>query len=493
MDPSLPAATVALGSPDINAGSTMSPTDPMSVADSPVYRDRSEAEHVAYLQEDGVGHHAMGWHSHGSGGAECCEGIHGRSNSHSAMEAAHDKSKSKPLVVTRSIADQHRLNRFSSIFSQEAAAMTEARREGQDHSSASTSSATATATHDSSDSMNSSERETEALSHYHVQLEAEEEMQRFLAQNTIRSIHRLTTKADAEAAGASGASGGTPSSTASCSTDPHSKTRLRPTEGYRGVQALLDYNKQWAAEVSRFNPRYFIELAKEQKPEYLWIGCSDSRVPANEVIGLHPGDVFVHRNIGNIFSLSDLNCLSALQFAVDCLKVQHVIIAGHYKCGAVTAAMEGATLGLADHWIMQVTDIKNKWWDRVVADIPQQFHLSVLCELNVLEQLSHVVNCRVVQRRWQHQNANDRYYGRTENTVYVRPAYATAHLTEKRIRSNLPSTVVNYNEELEVHGWVYSLDDGQLRPLLTLTRHSNVKKLINNAIEAVFVRYTQLF
>lgn len=312
-------------------------------------------------------------------------------------------------------------------------------------------------------------------------LQAEEEMQRFLAQNTILSIRRSMDRDNAAAV-----------AEAVLATNSTMRTRLEPHQGHRGVQALLDYNKQWAAEVSRFNPRYFAELAKEQKPEYLWIGCSDSRVPANEVIGLHPGDVFVHRNIGNIFSLSDLNCLSALQFAVDCLKVQHVIVAGHYKCGGVTAAMRGDNLGLTDHWIMQVADIKNKWWDRVVADIAEEYHLNVLCELNVLEQLSHVVNCRIVQRRWAAQNAQDRTLGSNTHSVYIRPGYAEAHAHEGKLRNHVAGAGLNLEAELEVHGWVYSLDDGMLRPLLSLTRQSNVKKEIGDAIEALFIRYSQL-
>lgn len=299
---------------------------------------------------------------------------------------------------------------------------------------------------------------------------AAEEMQRFLAQNTLRSIQRSVEREKSR-----------PSDTRSLH---GADVRLPP--GRRGVQALLDYNKQWAAEVSRFNPRYFLELAKEQKPEYLWIGCSDSRVPANEVIGLHPGDVFVHRNIGNIFSLSDLNCLSALQFAVDCLKVQHIIIAGHYKCGGVTAAMNGTSLGLTDHWIMQVTDIKNKFWDRVMLEIPEAEHLNVLCELNVLQQLSHAANCRIVQRLWKAQNEDDHFHREQNQHIYVRAQYAHEH---RLTLHNLTAVHPSLRDEVECHGWVYSLDDGMLRPLLSLTRHSDLKKEMEAATEAVFVRY----
>eukprot|EP00796_Vickermania_ingenoplastis_P010884 gene10885-7546_t len=261
---------------------------------------------------------------------------------------------------------------------------------------------------------------------------------------------------------------------------------------HRGIQRLLDYNKQWAVEVSRCNPTYFADLATEQKPEYLWIGCSDSRVPANEIVGLHPGDVFVHRNIGNIFSLSDLNCLSALQFAVDCLKVEHVIVAGHYKCGGVTAAMQGQKLGLTEHWIMQVTDIKNRWWHRVVGEIPEASHLNVLCELNVLEQLSHVVSCCIIQRRWNELNAMDDGPDMEDKAhIRVSKEYTQNH----RIYSHTASTARVFSKaakpvDVEVHGWVYSLDDGMLRPLLRLTRHCNIEKEVNKAREAIFIRYS---
>ncbi|KPI86925.1 putative Carbonic anhydrase family protein [Leptomonas seymouri] len=451
-------------------------SDPVSMAASPLHRSHAEAERVADEQESNVRHVSFG-----------LQGSH-------ADHCGCDKDEQ---TTASAVAERHRRGApdFGRVFHQETAAW---RASQERHSTLQHANSGTTATQGGASPLSSSEFEGSvdqncmrvkpedvppgmSYEAYVEHLEAEEGMRRFLAQNTMHSIRRSMARDNAAA-----------EAEAVLTTNSAMRTRLEPHQGYRGVQTLLDYNKQWAAEVSRFNPRYFIELAKEQKPEYLWIGCSDSRVPANEVVGLHPGDVFVHRNIGNIFSLSDLNCLSALQFAVDCLKVQHVIIAGHYKCGGVTAAMRGDNLGLTDHWIMQVADIKNKWWDRVSSDISEQYHLNVLCELNVLEQLSHVVNCRIVQRRWRSQNANDRYYGRATSSVYVRPEYATKHLSEMKIRSNLPSTVVNYEEELEVHGWVYSLDDGMLRPLLSLTRHSNVKKEIANAIEALFIRYSQM-
>lgn len=273
-----------------------------------------------------------------------------------------------------------------------------------------------------------------------------------------------------------------------------SALKSRPKgSSHRGVQRLLDYNKQWAAEVSRFNPTYFSDLASEQKPEYFWIGCSDSRVPANEIVGLHPGDVFVHRNIGNIFSLSDLNCLSALQFAVDSLKVEHVIVAGHYKCGGVTAAMQNQKLGLTEHWIMQVTDIKNRWWQRIINEVPECDHLNVLCELNVIEQLYHAVSCCVIQRRWKQLDALEKACDMDEKSqILVRDSYAKHHPIFERNHCSTTARVFSKIEkpvDVEVHGWVYGLDDGLLRPLLRITRHCNIEKVVNDAREAVFVRY----
>lgn len=262
---------------------------------------------------------------------------------------------------------------------------------------------------------------------------------------------------------------------------------------HRGIQRLLDYNKQWAAEVSRFNPSYFADLATEQKPEYFWIGCSDSRVPANEIVGLHSGDVFVHRNIGNIFSLSDLNCLSALQFAVDSLKVEHVIVAGHYKCGGVTAALQGIKLGLTEHWIMQVTDIKNRWWHRISSEVPECDHLNILCELNVLEQISHVVSCCIIQRRWDELNQIDMSASEMDEHVHVCDSFARRNAIYGDAHTALTAKVyskVQRPVDVEVHGWCYNLDDGMLRPLLCLTRHCNVQREVLNAREAIFIRYS---
>ncbi|KPI86923.1 putative carbonic anhydrase family protein [Leptomonas seymouri] len=244
--------------------------------------------------------------------------------------------------------------------------------------------------------------------------------------------------------------------------------REQPPRG-SGIKPLLDYNKQWASEISRLNPEYFSELAKQQTPQYLWIGCSDSRVPANEIVGLYPGDVFVHRNIANIVCNSDLNALAVLQFAIDCLKVEHVIVSGHFKCGGVMAALNETRVGLADHWILHVSAVKKRHWKRMMSDIPERNHLDALCELNVLAQVEHIVETHLVQRVWARQNEED-----------------AAAKREDRPSKNSPVG------EVDIHGWIYGLEDGLLRPLLTLNRRSNVERELQDATNALFWRYGQL-
>ena len=191
---------------------------------------------------------------------------------------------------------------------------------------------------------------------------------------------------------------------------------------------LLSNNKAWAeSEVAR-DPDFFNRLAQQASPEYLWIGCSDSRVPANELLGLAPGDVFVHRNIANVVVHSDLNCLSVLQFAIDVLKVKHVIIVGHYGCKGVHAAMTGTRVGLVDNWLRHVQDVHQKH-ERYLGDVlTSKARSERLCELNVVEQVVNVCQTTVVQDAW------DR------------------------------------GQEVTVHGWVYGLKDGKLHDLeMTVT------------------------
>ena len=182
-------------------------------------------------------------------------------------------------------------------------------------------------------------------------------------------------------------------------------------------------NRAWAADTTRKRPDFFKHLAAQQKPKYLWIGCSDSRVPANEIMGLMPGEVFVHRNVANVVVHTDLNCLSVIQYAVEVLKVGHIIVCGHYGCGGVQSAWQGAQLGLIDNWLRHVQDVRELHLDALTALEDEHRQLDKLCELNVLEQAKHV--CR---------------------TTIVRDAWARG-------------------QALTVHGWVYGLQDGLLRDL----------------------------
>jgi len=189
------------------------------------------------------------------------------------------------------------------------------------------------------------------------------------------------------------------------------------------LQHLLKNNRVWADSQVERDPDFFNRLAQQASPEYLWIGCSDSRVPANELLGLAPGDVFVHRNIANVVVHSDLNCLSVLQFAVDVLKVKHVIIVGHYGCKGVHAAMTGTRVGLADNWLRHVQDVHQKH-ERYLGDIlTSKLRAERMCELNVVEQVSNVCQTTIVQDAW------DR------------------------------------GQNVTVHGWVYGLKDGKLHDL----------------------------
>jgi carbonic anhydrase len=186
---------------------------------------------------------------------------------------------------------------------------------------------------------------------------------------------------------------------------------------------LFDNNRAWAAKVTAARPDFFARLAAQQAPEYLWIGCSDSRVPANEIVDLLPGELFVHRNVANVVVHTDLNCLSVLQFAVDVLRVRHVIVVGHYGCGGVRAALDEAKLGLIDNWLRHVQDVRTKHRALVDAAPDTDARLDLLCELNVLEQALHVGETTVVQDAWER------------------------------------------GQELSVHAWIYSLQNGLITDL----------------------------
>jgi carbonic anhydrase len=168
----------------------------------------------------------------------------------------------------------------------------------------------------------------------------------------------------------------------------------------RGLTELFHNNRRWAAERVAQDPRFFARLSEQQTPQYLWIGCSDSRVPANEIVGLLPGELFVHRNVANVVAHGDLNCLSVLQFAVDVLRVRHIIVCGHYGCGGVRAAYEGQKLGLIDNWLRYVQDVGKKHSDVLSTVTDPISGMDRLCELNVLEQASNVCRTSVVQDAW---------------------------------------------------------------------------------------------
>jgi carbonic anhydrase len=166
-----------------------------------------------------------------------------------------------------------------------------------------------------------------------------------------------------------------------------------------GLDDLFERNRAWAAAMVGSDPEFFLELATHHSPEYLWIGCSDSRVPANEIVGLQSGDVFVHRNVANVVVHTDLNCLSVLQYAVDVLHIEHVIVCGHYGCGGVVAALEGVRHGLIDNWLRHVQDVVQTHAAELEALAPER-RLDRLCELNVVEQVANVAQTTIVQDAW---------------------------------------------------------------------------------------------
>lgn len=195
--------------------------------------------------------------------------------------------------------------------------------------------------------------------------------------------------------------------------------------GMNSLQHLFTQNQAWAQKIQRQDPDFFRKLAQQQTPEYLWIGCSDSRVPANEIIGLLPGEVFVHRNVANVVVHADLNALSVIQYAVDMLKVKHVMVVGHYGCGGVGAVLRCQRVGLADNWLRHVQDVKLKHED-CLCRLPDDTARSArLCELNVIEQVANVCATTIVQDAWAR------------------------------------------GQQLTVHGWVYGLRDGLIRDLRT--------------------------
>jgi carbonic anhydrase len=193
------------------------------------------------------------------------------------------------------------------------------------------------------------------------------------------------------------------------------------------LHSLFENNRRWAARIAAENPAFFGELLEQQTPEYLWIGCSDSRVPANEIVGLLPGELFVHRNVANVVVHTDLNCLSVLQYAVDALKVKHVIVCGHYGCGGVRAALEDARMGLIDNWLRHVQDVQHKY-HHLLAHGDGETRLRRLCELNVVEQVRNVCETTIMRDAWER------------------------------------------GQRVTVHGWIYGLSDGRLKDLGLVAR-----------------------
>ena len=195
------------------------------------------------------------------------------------------------------------------------------------------------------------------------------------------------------------------------------------------LKKLFDNNRAWAAKITRQDPDFFARLSAQQAPEYLWIGCADSRVPPNDLVGLLPGELFVHRNVANVVVHADLNCLSVLQFAVDALKVKHVIVCGHYGCGGVRAALRDDRLGLVDNWLRHVQDVRWKYQRELDAIPTEAKRHDRLCELNVIEQVTNVSQTTVIRDAWARQ------------------------------------------QPVAVHGWIYDLKDGLLRDLDVTISH----------------------
>ena len=191
----------------------------------------------------------------------------------------------------------------------------------------------------------------------------------------------------------------------------------------RILKDLFDRNKNWAKKIKESDPDFFTRLSKQQSPEYLWIGCSDSRVPANEIVDMMPGRLFVHRNIANIVVHTDLNCLSVIQYAVEVLKIKHIIVCGHYGCGGIQAAMDNQEHGLIDNWLRNIKDVYRYHEARLDAVKDPQEKIDLLCELNVIEQVSNICHTTIVQNAWKS------------------------------------------GQDVAVHGWIYRIEDGILKNL----------------------------
>ncbi|MBT9474914.1 carbonate dehydratase [Polaromonas sp.] len=209
------------------------------------------------------------------------------------------------------------------------------------------------------------------------------------------------------------------------------------------IQDLFADNRAWAAQMERERPGFFTSLKSQQNPKYMWIGCSDSRVPANQITALEPGEVFVHRNVANVVVPTDLNCLSTIQFAVDQLKVEHLMVVGHYGCGGVNAALNNLRMGLVDNWLRHIKDVRDRHC-AILQAAPPEARLDMLCELNVIEQVMNVAQTTVMQDAWAR------------------------------------------GQRVALHGWVYGLKDGLLQDLhITLDSLEGIVPLYRAAIAGV--------
>jgi carbonic anhydrase len=214
----------------------------------------------------------------------------------------------------------------------------------------------------------------------------------------------------------------------------------------RSLRELFEKNRRWSEDVTRRDPEFFQRLSRLQSPRDLWIGCADSRVPANQVVGLDPGELFVHRNVANLVVHSDLNCLSVIQYAIDVLQVEHVIVCGHYGCGGIQAALSNDKLGLIDNWLRHVQDIRDRHMDSLqrIADVAAGARR--LCELNVIEQVANVCRTTIVQDAWAR------------------------------------------NQPLTVQGWIYGLTDGRLHDLnMCVTRPEQLSASYNMACDSLAI------
>lgn len=209
------------------------------------------------------------------------------------------------------------------------------------------------------------------------------------------------------------------------------------------IEELFVHNRSWAAAMERERPGFFTDLLAQQKPRYMWVGCSDSRVPANQITGLEPGEVFVHRNVANVVVPTDLNCLSTIQYAVDQLKVEHLMVVGHYGCGGVRAALEDIRVGLADNWIRHVKDVRDRH-KALIAATPVEWQMDVLCELNAIEQVMNTAQTTVIADAWAR------------------------------------------GQTVTLHGWCYGLKDGLINNLnMTVSGTQNLDAVYQGAVQGV--------